>query len=78
MCINLNTQAVLMETKVLLTYFSTSQSQLSCLLSLVVLPAKEDAGDVILQMQLSQRGSDGYVNWGENLAYQEVLKPIGG
>lgn len=48
------------------------------LLSLVIVPAKEDAGDVILQMQLPEAISDGYVNCGENLAYQEVLKPVEG
>ena len=48
------------------------------LLSLVVLPAKEDAGDMTLQIQLSQTIFDGYFISGENLAYQEVLKPIKG
>lgn len=63
MCINLNTQTVLMETKVLLTYLSTSSFAVSL---------------VMLQNQFSQTTPDGCFSSGENLAYQEVPKPVQG
>lgn len=44
------------------------------LLSLVALPATEDAGDVIIQIQLSQTVSDGYFISGINLAILRSTK----
>lgn len=52
-----------METKVLLTYLSTSSFAVSL---------------VMLQKQFSQTTPDGCFSSGENLAYQEVPKPVQG
>lgn len=50
----------------ILQYLTEPALPSAYLLSLVVLSAKEDAEDVILQIQLSQTISDGYFNAGEN------------
>lgn len=47
-------------------------------LALAVLSTKEDAGDVILQIQLSHTVSDGCFISGERLAHQAALKPVEG